>query len=323
MWAVWYSGTTPGKIIESCPNAYVVVSTSSNGGKSWKEVLAIDPDGAGPVKGFDPEAWIDPAGRLWIFWSHTVAKFGVWAITTTEADKAEPEWTAPRRLADGIAMCKPTVLSSGEWILPASLRNAGHHTARAVVSVDQGRTWIDRGAADVSREEQSADEHMIVERKDGSLWMLIRTKYGIGESASTDKGYSWSRVTPSAIKHTTSRFFITRLRSGNLLLVKNGPIDMRTEGPAQRSYLMAFVSKDDGETWSRGLLLDGRAPVSYPDGQQTADGSIHVIWDYNRSRDQLILTTSFSEDDVIADSDRRMIAVFERRRTVSKGGQSR
>ena len=29
------------------------------------------------------------------------------------------------------------------------------------------------------------DEHMFVERKDGSLWLLVRTNYGIGESIST------------------------------------------------------------------------------------------------------------------------------------------
>lgn len=45
--AAWYSGTTPGAKIESCPNSYVVVSTSGDGGATWKEVLASDPDGAG------------------------------------------------------------------------------------------------------------------------------------------------------------------------------------------------------------------------------------------------------------------------------------
>jgi len=47
LWAAWFSGTTPGEIIERCPHAYVVDSTSGDGGKTWKEVLAVDPDGAG------------------------------------------------------------------------------------------------------------------------------------------------------------------------------------------------------------------------------------------------------------------------------------
>ncbi len=35
---------------------------------------------------------------------------------------------------------------------------------------------------------------MVVERKDGSLWMLLRTSYGIGQSVSADGGATWSPV---------------------------------------------------------------------------------------------------------------------------------
>jgi hypothetical protein len=69
LWATWFTGTTPGEIIERCPNAYVVVSTSGDGGKTWKEVLAIDPDGPGPLKAYDPHPWIDPNGKLWVFFT--------------------------------------------------------------------------------------------------------------------------------------------------------------------------------------------------------------------------------------------------------------
>ena len=58
LWAVWYTGKTPGED----KNNYVVVSTSSNRGKTWEEVIAIDPDGQGPVRAFDPEVWMDPEG---------------------------------------------------------------------------------------------------------------------------------------------------------------------------------------------------------------------------------------------------------------------
>ena len=163
-------------------------------------------------------------------------------------------------------------------------------------------------------------EPMVVERGYGSLWMLVRTSYGIGESVSRDGGANWIPLTPSAIKHCTSRFFVTRLQSGNLLLVKHGPIDVRTEGPKQRRELTAFISKDDGATWTGGLMLDERAPVSYPDGQQTPDGVIHIIWDYHRSRAQEILATHFTEDDVLEGSTAAAEKVTSNRRLVSKGG---
>jgi predicted neuraminidase len=137
---------------------------------------------------------------------------------------------------------------------------------------------------------------MIVERKDESLWMLVRTSYGIGESVSKDRGVTWSALVPSSIRHPSARFFIRRLGSGNLLLVKHGPINERTG----RSHLTAYVSDDDGRTWSNGLLLDEREGVSYPDGQQSQDGTIHIIYDYSRTGAREILMATFTEDDVIA-----------------------
>ena len=41
--------------------------------------------------------------------------------------------------------------------------------------------------------------------------------------------------------------------------------------------------KDDGRTWGGGLVLDERKSVSYPDGQQQADGLIRLIYDYDRT----------------------------------------
>ena len=192
-------------------------------------------------------------------------------------------------------MCKPTVLSSGEWVLPASTWRDTDNSARVVVSTDKGKTFRLRGACNVPREVREFDEHMIVERKDKSLWMLVRTKYGIGESVSNDRGETWSTLVPSAVRHPSARFFIRRLSSGNLLLVKHGAISKKTG----RSHLIAYLSEDDGYKWSGGLLLDERSGVSYPDGQQSHDGTIHIVYDYSRTGAREILMASFTEEDVV------------------------
>ncbi len=317
MWAVWYAGITPNEDV----NNYVVVSTSSDNGQTWEEVLVIDPDGKGPVRAFDPEVWFDPNGDLWVFWAQQIqpsrsTRCGVWAITTRNTESSNPEWSVPSRLTDGVMMCKPIVLSTGEWALPVSYWHEWENSAKIVVSNDQGQTWKIRGAVNTPKIVRNHDEQMLIERKDGSLWMLVRTKYGIGESISVDKGYTWSPLVPSNIQHPVARFFIHRLNSGNLLLVKHGPIDMQTK----RSHLMAFVSKDDGHTWSNGLLLDERPGVSYPDGQQVSDGTIYITYDYMRKKDQNIYMTSFTEDDILCASDRKILKVFNSRKVISKGG---
>jgi len=125
---------------------------------------------------------------------------------------------------------------------------------------------------------------------------LGRTKYGIGETTSTDGGRTWTPVAPSRLAHTVSRFYIRRLLSGNLLLVKHGPLDKKVG----RRQLMAFLSTDDGGTWGGGLLLDQRNTVSYPDGTQHPDGGIRIIYDWNRADEKHVLMAAFREEDVLA-----------------------
>jgi predicted neuraminidase len=67
-----------------------------------------------------------------------------------------------------------------------------------------------------------------------------------------------------------------------------------------RSHLTAFLSEDDGRTWSDGLLLDERSDIAYPDGQQGPDGRIHIVYDHSRTGGQEIRMASFSEDDAVA-----------------------
>ena len=78
--------------------------------------------------------------------------------------------------------------------------------------------------------------------------------------------------------------------------------------------------EDDGRSWSKGLMIDERVGCSYPDAQQSSDGTIYLTWDFNRSKDQEILMTTFREEDVLAISDAVTTRVKSNRRLVSKGG---
>jgi predicted neuraminidase len=305
LWATWYGGgPTEG------PFNYVILVTSGDDGKTWsKPVLTIDPPE--DVRAFDPCLWHDPEGNLWLFWaqgfSHWDGRAGVWAITAEDSGKEDTAWSEPRRLCNGIMMNKPTVLSTGEWLLPAAIWvfpptvEVKNHArpipeesgSNVYATTDKGESWSFLGGSDV--EGRACDEHMIVERKDGSLWMLIRTKMGIGESISTDRGKTWSKGRTDAIEHIpTARFFVRRLQSGKMLLVKHHP----PEGK-HRSHLTAYLSDDEGKTWQGELLVDERDGVSYPDGVQAPDGTIYLIYDYSRKGDKQIFIATFTEEDVM------------------------
>ncbi len=317
LWATWYAGPTPGED----QNNYVVLSTSADNGRTWTETLVVDPDEDGPVRAFDPELWLAPDGNLFVIWAQSIGHngkiSGVWSLKISSPEEAAPQYGQPERWTDGVMMCKPLVLSTGEWVLPASTWASTDHSAKMAVSTDRGKTWTVRGGCNVPKEVRSADEHMFVERNDGSLWLLARTRYGIGESVSTDRGKTWPELKPSAIPHTVARFFVRRLDSGNLLLVKHGPMDQRTG----RSHLTAFISTDDGKTWGGGLLLDERSGVSYPDGQQTADGLIRIIYDFSRTGARHILMAAFREEDAAAGKD--VSGAVNLRQLVSEGSGGR
>jgi len=298
LWAVWYSGGE-----DEGPDNFVVVITSGDDGVTWSEpVLVIDPPEK--VRAYDPCLWIAPDGRLRVFWaqSHTFwnGRGGVWCVVCDDCESAAPNWSPPQRICNGVMMNKPTVLSTGEWAAPAAVWGTvqpllpellDERLSSVVVSTDNGLTWTRRGGADVPH--RSFDEHMIVERTDGSLWMLVRTHYGIGQSVSTDGGRTWAPGWPTDIPGPCSRFFIRRLKSGRLLLVNHYKF-------TGRSHMTARLSTDDGKTWNDGLLLDERSQVSYPDGVQAEDGRIFIIYDRERYGAKEILMAVFREEDVAA-----------------------
>ncbi len=141
-------------------------------------------------------------------------------------------------------------------------------------------------------------EHMIVERRDGTLWMLARTVKSLMQSTSADGGRTWSEATDvPGVRQPNARFHVRRLASGNLLLVKHGD---RIDAHEGRVQLSAWLSGDDGRTWHGGLVLDERKGISYPDGFQAPDGTIFISYDRNRATDGEILMARFKEEDVVA-----------------------
>ena len=60
-----------------------------------------------------------------------------------------------------------------------------------------------------------------------------------------------------------------------------------------------YLASHDGKTWQGGLMIDERRGVSYPDGVQSPDGMIYLIYDFDRHGAKQILMATFTEDDVV------------------------
>lgn len=301
LWSVWYSGG-----VGEGEYNWVLLYTSGDGGVSWSgPEIVINP--SEHVRAFDPVFWTDPDDRLWVFWNQSYYHFdgraGVWAMHTDNPGDESPDWSNPVRIANGVIMNKPIVLSDGGWLLPASvwsksgtILNMGEETGANVYrSDDKGGSWQYLGGVKKNEYAKNYEENMVVELKDGSLRMYLRTAGGIESAISRDGGRTWSNSTDARLSKTVSRFHISRLASGNLLLVYHGK-----GSDGSRSHLTAALSEDDGATWPYQLLLDERSGISYPDAAEDQDGNIRIIYDRDRYGAMEILMAVVTEADIQA-----------------------
>ncbi len=311
LYACWYSG---GKTEE--PGNIIVVEKSDDDGKTWSDgfytVAHDDPE----VRCFDPALWIDPKGRLWLFWTQSWMYYdnrdGVWAALCDQPDAETVTFGEPRRLMNGLMLNKPIVTKKGEWLFPSALWSKAfsqpkeehpelrdEELANVYASLDAGETFERRGGVDMP--ERAFDEHCLVELNDGRLWMTVRTKYGIGQAFSSDGGRTWENIGPSGHTGPNSRFFVRRLKSGRLIMVNhlNPSYQTNVQTWNARNNLVAMLSDDDGKTWKGALVLDTRSEISYPDGVQAENGDIYVIYDFERYGAREILMAVFTEEDIL------------------------
>jgi len=317
---LWVTFKT-GDIGEDEDNCTVVV-TSGDKGETWsKPVLVVDIDG--PVRTNDPGIWTDPNGRVTLMFGQVYGfwdgRGGLWTMTAENGDDENTKWSEPVRLCDGYTKNKPFITKDGKWLYliehmgpkgwrgryakgaamdPAMIhpRPELNH-ANVFVSEDEGKTLSFLGQSIIPEKDKTFQEHMIVEKKDGTLWMLGRTTYGVGEAFSKDQGKTWTEMAPAkGIAGPSSRTFFQRLASGNILLIKNGnAIDQ----PSERTHMTAYLSEDDGATWPYQILLDER-PTSYPDATQDQDGVLHIVHDFERHGAKIVSYHRITEADIMA-----------------------
>ncbi|WP_395746053.1 sialidase family protein [Prosthecobacter sp.] len=289
LWSIWYSGA----LSEGLPGNYCVVASSGDDGMTWSTPLLLIKGPTPQSSTFDPVPWLDPKGRLWLFYVQTTRDsdgktkaYGTYAIRTDSPDETAPKWSEPFLVFSGGRMFgKPILGASGEWLAPIYVDGKPAEKETGVLSsTNEGASWEFSGGTCVPKDQRNFSEHTLARRKNGDLWMVIRTMAGLGESTSTDGGRTWTDPIPFRDGPNT-RAHVRRLASGAFLLVYHdlGESDKFQLGPKgrpmyPRSQIAVWLSDDEGRTWPHKLLLDARE-CSYPDATQAADGRIYIAYD--------------------------------------------
>ena len=157
-------------------------------------------------------------------------------------------------------------LTNGRIMVPDSvedmcLPDGQSATLRSYYSDDKGKTW-QQGTGNAFVPGGGA-EPVVIERKNGSLLMYIRTRLShIYSCESFDDGDSWSVPGPIPLVSAASPSNMKRIPgTGDLLLVWNNSQDMRKRNP-----LTVAISVDDGTTWkhSKDIEDDENHSFGYP-----------------------------------------------------------
>lgn len=294
LFAAWYTGGTK----EPHSDNYIPVAASDDNGETWKDpFLIVDPINDTSV--VLPVFFVNGAGELLLYYS-VLPGSKMYGIKLMNADGPLDQITyeGPFLVSQRTVFVKPTILSDGS-IVYATGDKVGY--SGVYKSVDDGYSYtkIATIPSKYVKPEKTYTEASIVERADGSLWMLSRLEKGyhggIEQAFSYDKGITWTTSEGGLeypLQGPGSRTGFMKLRSGALLFVTN-------ESTSNRDMMTAYLSEDDGKTWPYSILID-RYTSAYPEVYQDPDGKILIVYDKGRYLENSIRLTILREEDIKA-----------------------
>ncbi|MDD4870294.1 MAG: exo-alpha-sialidase [Kiritimatiellae bacterium] len=146
------------------------------------------------------------------------------------------------------------------------------HATVMFVSDDKGKTWLRSNVLDygIGRHDHAGSiEGTVVERKDGSLYLLLRTESGyLWEATSHDGGLKWENLKQSPVKSVTCCPQMARLSDNRVALLWNHPPRHQPDSRNSREELFLAFSSDECATWLEQVVVAGNygpgGRVSYP-----------------------------------------------------------
>ena len=183
-------------------------------------------------------------------------------------------WEAPVKLSDPWCGCIHSLIQmkSGRIVLVGQeIIPQWRHATVMWVSDDLGKSWqrgdmLDYGVG--THDHAGSLEGSVIERRDGSLYLLLRTESGFLWEATSRDGLKWEGLKQTTIPSVTCCPQMARLTDGRIALLWNAPPRHDPKSGSSRSELSLAFSEDETATWSKPVIvaanhaLGGR--VSYP-----------------------------------------------------------
>jgi predicted neuraminidase len=271
--AAWFAGS-----FEKAKDVAILSSRLPANTKQWTTPEILN-DAPGLSEG-NPVLFTDPAGRVWFF--YLVMYGDTWddcKIHYRISGDEGKTWGDENTLiaTKGFAIRnRPIILNNDTFLLPAA--NEMLYTPLFILTRNDFKSVKKTGTN--LRDEGGLDQPAVVQLSDDSVLAFFRSTQAraiIMKSVSTDGGLNWSNPETTEFPNPEAGIAMTKLSSGNLVLVYN-------DSPRSRSPLTVAMSADDGKTWPwKRNIETGPFEFSYPCIIQTSDGLIHVSYTYKRT----------------------------------------
>ena len=183
-------------------------------------------------------------------------------------------WETPVKLSDPWCGCIHSLIQmkSGRIVLVAQeIIPQWRHATVIWASDDLGKSWqrgdmLDYGVG--THDHAGSLEGSVIERKDGSLYLLLRTESGFLWEATSRDGLKWNGLKQTTIKSVTCCPQMARLADGRIALLWNAPPRHDPASSSSRVELSFAFSDDETSTWSKPVIVAANyvpgGRVSYP-----------------------------------------------------------
>jgi sialidase-1 len=183
-------------------------------------------------------------------------------------------WETPVKLSDPWCGCIHSMIQmkSGRIVLVGQeIIPQWRHATVMWASDDLGKSWqrgdvLDYGVG--THDHAGSLEGTVIERKDGSLYLLLRTESGFLWEATSRDGLKWTGLQTTKIASVTCCPQLARLSDGRIALLWNAPPRHDPKNGSSRVELSLAFSDDEAATWSKPVIVAANyatgSRVSYP-----------------------------------------------------------
>lgn len=183
-------------------------------------------------------------------------------------------WEKPVKLSDPWCGCIHSLIQmkSGRIVLVGQeIIPEWRHATVMWASDDLGQSWqrgdvLDYGIG--AHDHAGSIEGSVIERQDGSLYLLLRTESGYLWEAHSRDGLKWAGLKQSSIPSVTCCPQLARLADGRIGLLWNAPPRHDPDSKSSRAELSLAFSDDETRTWSKPVIVAANympgGRVSYP-----------------------------------------------------------